>query len=79
MESEGQGLSSGPITWLPHWLSYKESTCNAADSSSVSGSVRSPGGGNDTPPTPVFLPREIPWTEEPGGLQSMGSQELGTT
>ena len=25
-------------------------------------------------PTPVFLPGRIPWTEEPGGLQSMGSQ-----
>ena len=24
-------------------------------------------------PTPVFLPREAPWTEEPGGLQSTGS------
>jgi len=24
-------------------------------------------------PTPVFLPGESPWTEEPGGLQSMGS------
>ena len=23
-------------------------------------------------PTPVFLPRESPWTEEPDGLQSMG-------
>ena len=23
-------------------------------------------------PTPVFLPGELPWTEEPGGLQSMG-------
>ena len=22
-------------------------------------------------PTPVFLPGESPWTEEPGGLQSM--------
>ena len=28
-------------------------------------------------PTPVFLPGEIPWTEEPGGLQSMGSQRIG--
>ena len=28
-------------------------------------------------PTPVFLPREFPWTEEPGGLQSMGSQRVG--
>ena len=25
-------------------------------------------------PTPVFLPGESPWTEEPGGLQSMGSR-----
>ena len=27
-------------------------------------------------PTPVFLPRESPWTEEPVGLQSMGSQRV---
>ena len=29
------------------------------------------------PSTPVFLPGESPWTEEPGGLQSMGSQRVG--
>ena len=28
-------------------------------------------------PTPVFLPRESPWTEEPGGLQSVGSHRVG--
>ena len=28
-------------------------------------------------PTPVFLPGESPWTEEPGGLQSIGSQRVG--
>ena len=28
-------------------------------------------------PTPVFLPEESPWTEEAGGLQSMGSQRVG--
>ena len=28
-------------------------------------------------PTPVFLPGESPWTEEPGGLQSMGPQGVG--
>ena len=28
-------------------------------------------------PTPVFLPGESPWTEESGGLQSMGSQRVG--
>ena len=27
-------------------------------------------------PTPVFLPGESPWTEEAGGLQSMGSQRV---
>ena len=26
-----------------------------------------------------ILAWEIPWTEEPGGLQSMGKQELDTT
>ena len=26
--------------------------------------------------TPVFLPGEFPWTEEPEGLQSMGSQRV---
>ena len=28
-------------------------------------------------PTPVFLPGESPWTEEPGGLQSVGLQRVG--
>ena len=28
-------------------------------------------------PTPVFSPGGSPWTEEPGGLQSMGSQRVG--
>ena len=27
-------------------------------------------------PTPVFLPGESPWTEEPGGLQPMGLQRV---
>ena len=39
-------------TWLPWWLSGKESTCNAGDagdSGSISGSKRSPGGGNGNP------------------------------
>ena len=26
--------------------------------------------------TPVFLPGESPWTEKPGGLQSIGSQRV---
>ena len=28
-------------------------------------------------PTPVFLPRESPWTEEPDGPQSVGSLRVG--
>ena len=28
-------------------------------------------------PTPVFLPGESPWTEEPGGVESMGWQRVG--
>ena len=28
-------------------------------------------------PPPVFLPGESPWTEEPGGVQSMGLQKVG--
>ena len=27
-------------------------------------------------PTPVFLPGESAWTEEPGGLQTTGSQRV---
>ena len=30
-------------------------------------------------PTPVFLPGESPWTEEPGGLSPWGRRELDTT
>ena len=28
-------------------------------------------------PTPVFLPGDFPWTEEPGGLLSIWSQRVG--
>ena len=27
--------------------------------------------------TPVFLPGEVPWTEEPGGLQSIVLHRVG--
>ena len=29
-------------------------------------------------PSPVFLPGEVPWTEDPGGLQSRGRKEKYT-
>ena len=61
---------------MPGSLAGKESARNVGDLGLIPGLGRSPGGGQ---PTPVFLPGESPWTEEPGGLQSMGSQESDTT
>ena len=51
----------------------KESTCNARDLSSIPGWRRSPGEGNHR----TVLAWRISWTEEPGGLQSTGSQKVG--
>ena len=53
----------------------KESACNSGDPGSIPGSGRSPGEGNGNPLQYSCL--EIPYTEEPGGLQSMGSQRVG--
>ena len=47
----------------------KESACNTGGPGSIPGWERSP--------TPVFLPEESPWTEQPGGPQSMESQRAG--
>ena len=62
---------------FPNGSAGKESTCKAGDtgdSGSVPGSGRSPGGGHATHSS--TLAWRIPWTEEPGGLQSMGSQRV---
>ena len=40
----------------------------------IPGSGRSPGGGHGSPLS--ILAWRIPWTEEPGELQSMGSQRV---
>ena len=45
---------------------------DTGDTSSIPGLGRSPGGENDNPLQ--YSCWRIPWTEEPGGLQSMGSQ-----
>ena len=57
------------------WLSDKESTCNAGDAGLIPGSGRSPGEGMATHCS-IFVWR-IPWTEGPGGLQSMGVHRVG--
>ena len=58
-------------------LVVKNLLANAGDvrnTGLIPGLGRYPGGGQ---PTPVFLPGESPWTEEPGRLCSRGSQRVG--
>ena len=60
---------------LPGGAVVKNPLANAGDTrdaGSIPGSGRSPGGGNGN--SLHILAWEIPWTEEPGGLQSTGSQ-----
>ena len=61
---------------FPQWLSGKESACNAGarDAGSISGLGRSLGEGMAAHSS--ILAWEIPWREEPGGLQSLGSQRV---
>jgi len=66
-----------PKVGLPRWLSGKPSTCNAEDAGDsglnpVMG--RAPEGGHGYP---LIVAWRIPWTEEPGGLQPVGSQRVG--
>ena len=55
---------------FPHSSVGKEFACNAGDRDSIPGSGKSPGEGNGIHCS--ILAWKIPWTEEPGGLQSMG-------
>ena len=52
----------------------KESACNVGDRDLIPGWGRSPGKGNGNL---LSIAWEIPWTEKPGGLQSMESQRIG--
>ena len=54
----------------------EDSACKAGDLGSIPGLGRSPGGGHGN--TLQYSCQEnSPWTEEPGGLQSMGSKRAG--
>ena len=53
----------------------KNPLSNRGDTGSIPGSGRSPGGGNHNPIS--LLAWKTPWTEEPGRLPSMGSQNSG--
>ena len=54
-------------------LVVKNPPAYAGDMGSIPGSKRSPGGGCGNS---SILAWRIPWTEEPGGLQSIGSQRV---
>ena len=60
---------------LPRWLRGKESACQGRRHRFNSWGRKIPWR-RKWQLTPVFLPREIPWTAEPGGLQSIGSQKV---
>ena len=68
---------------LTNWTQYsfpggsdgKVSAYNAGDPGSIPGLGRSSGEGNGNPLQ--YSCPEIPSAEEPGGLQSMGSQRVG--
>ena len=68
------------ITGLPGGSDSKESACSACsagDLGSIPGSRRPLEKGMATYTS--ILAWKIPWTEKPGGLQSMGGKELDTT
>ena len=67
---------SGARGGVPGGSDGKESTCSAGDLGLIPESGRSPGGGHSDP-LQLSLPGESPWTEEPGGLQSMELQRVG--
>ena len=63
---------------FPGGTVVKNLSANAEDARNlgwIPGSGRSPGEGNGNPLQYSCL--EIPWTEEPGRLQTMGSQRVG--
>ena len=60
---------------FPGGLEGKVSACNVGDGGSHPESGRSPGEGMATRSSIVAW--RIPWMEEPGRLQSMGSQRVG--
>ena len=59
---------------LPRWLSGKESTCQVGDEGDDPWVGKIPWR-RKWQPIPVIA-WEIPWIEEPGGLQSMGSNRV---
>ena len=64
------------LSGLPWWLRWLRIClqCRRPGLDPLVGKIPS---GRAWQPAPVFLPGESPWTEEPGGLQSMRLQRVG--
>ena len=62
------------ISGLPRWLSGKESACSSGDLGFDQRDPLEKEMANHS----SILAGKIPWTEEPGGLQSMRSQKSWT-
>ena len=71
------GPASG-LSGLPQWLSGKESTCSVGDTGDA-GLILGLGRPleKEMETHSSVLAWKIPCTEEPGGLQSIGSQRVG--
>ena len=65
-------LKSRYLSGFPSGSVVKNRPANAGDADSIPGWRRSPREGNGSPLQ--YSCWEIPWTEDPDGLQSMGSQ-----
>ena len=63
------------IAGTPQWLCGKELPCRGGDVVSIPG--REDPLEKEMETHSSILAWEIPWTEAPGGLQSMGSQTMG--
>ena len=60
---------------VPGGSDSKETACDVGDPGSIPGLGRSPEEGNSNHSS--ILAWKTPWTEEPGGLQPMGSRKSG--
>ena len=60
-----------PLSGNPHWITGKESSCNAGDPGSIPGSGRPPGGGNGNP-------LQYSCLENPKDREAWGAMVRGT-
>ena len=81
-QTVGEGMEINIIKTEKWWVrgfpggtGVKNPPANAGDTRQT-GSIPGYGGSGKRQPAVIFLPRKVPRTQEPGGLQSMGSQSV---